>query len=200
MKFFKNIFKKKKDENNLNNNELSKNVPLEYEENTNPKDYDFEPIILESSNNTFLNIPSKEEIEKFFIIDKHLNYLEKIPLIIETYHLGFEPPVELKSVSGRIGEIYKEKHGKSEFKFIYSNNIKIFLETANYNIGEVVEAIFLMGSSSFISASPFDRDIMFELALEIVGEDTTITIFRDDFEFQRVEFTTDDIKRYLSTQ
>ena len=221
MKFFKNFFKKKKDENSMNNTELQKNDSLEHKESLNPEDYDFEVTALDTINDSILTIPadeeisdeelesldeeiSDEEVESLSNIKKHLNYSEKIPFIMETYKLSFRPVVELKSAKARIGKIHIEKRGKFDYQYIYSSNIKIFLniDSENYDIGEVIEYIFLGGSPALsfgTGPSPFDRTHMFELALKIVGEDDSISIFRDDLGFQRVEFTRDDLKRYISS-
>jgi len=181
MKFFENFFKKKKVESSINNNELPKTNSLGHKENLNFED---------------------EKFDALFDIDKNLNYSEKIPIIMETHKLGFEPVVELKNAIERIGKIQTEKRGEFDFKFIYVSNTKIFLNinSTGYDIGEVIEYIFLGGSPALsfgTGPSHFDRKYMFELALKIVGEDDSIIIFRDDLGFQRVEFTRDDIKRYI---
>ena len=200
------FFKKKIDEGNLKNKELFPNYLLEHEENFD-SEHDNMKYILDSLENDSLIMtpageePTEEQIKSLLKINKHMTYLEKIPILAETYHLGFLPVVQLKSAKERIGKIHTEKRGEYNYPCVYSSNTKIYLHIENYNISEVIEYIFLGGSPSLsfgTGPSHFDRIRMYEVALKIVGEDKSITIFRDDLGYQRVEFTRDDLKKYTS--
>ena len=207
MKFFDKFNKKRKEENKLGSQDIPSNNPNEQKEKYSLEDLDNALTPLEEMDNSIITRAdgedlSDQELESLFEINKKCDYSEKISYMIETFMLGFEPGVELQKLSPNIGKINLEKRGDFNYKFIPTSFGQIFLETRNSKVGEIIEGIRITGSPDFsigLGSSVFIREEMFKLALKLVGDDDSITIFRDDLGYQRVEYTKKDIERYISS-
>ena len=200
MKLFNKIFKKKEAK-----EKLSKNNSFNKKENFKIEDSDFELHSLNSLNDSILTLstneePTDEQLEALFRIERDLEYSEKLSLMFETFKVGFELPVEFKSVRARIGKSNIETRGENIF--VSSDMGQVFFEIVNFNNNKALEAIYIKGSPDIsigLGGSAFIRSDMFKLALQIVGKDNSITIFRDDLGYQRIEYTRDDLQKYISS-
>ena len=100
----------------------------------------------------------------------------------------------------RIGKSNIETRGENIF--VSSDMGQVFFEIVNFNNNKALEAIYIKGSPDIsigLGGSAFIRSDMFKLALQIVGKDNSITIFRDDLGYQRIEYTRDDLQKYISS-
>lgn len=188
------------------NNVWSKNSPFNINEDSNSGTFDEVYDSIFNPNGSPSKSPFEKEsienkYEELLKIDKTLNFTDKFTLMIETYELGFEPRISLKNVSSRIGKIRLERIGDFTYKYVKSSEAKVYINTDEYDVEEVIESINIEGNPDLnfgLGSSMFVRTEMFKIALAIVGSDNSIKIFRNDFGYQRVEYTQDDLKSYIA--